>query len=270
MTGKELADLAINIFNHASEWTYNLGSLGELAEDKRTKSLYEYYWKEKEEGRKPNSMTRPYDEWLPDHKGQRCTDCNNFINMLLGYDTNKYSVWAISKLPRYYGDVATAPAGCALYMPGHVGISIGGGEMIDFHRYEEGPRRAPISEGLWQYAVYLKEVIYSKPIRIDAKLKRTDWKVGDRITPDDIQVTATYGAGQREITGFQITPLMVTNTICQVAVTYCDCVAYCRIDAKSTGSFYAVMLPVSGPGQALEVQQKMLKDGYADAAIINL
>ena len=156
----ELANRALEIYQDKIFWTYVQGGLGQLGNSQKIKSLYEYFWKNRD--KKPNSMTRPYDEWVRDHALDHCTDCSNFINVLLNYDTNYYSVWSLSQLPKWNGPLDKAPEGTVLYMPGHIGLVVSKGKAMDFYRYECEPRISNIAEGLWKSAHYLPEVNYEE------------------------------------------------------------------------------------------------------------
>ena len=84
----ELTNRALEIYQNKKFWTYVQGGLGQLGNSQKIKSLYEYFWKNRD--KKPNSMTRPYDEWVRDHALDNCTDCSNFINVLLKFTSYRF------------------------------------------------------------------------------------------------------------------------------------------------------------------------------------
>lgn len=164
----QIAQRARSIYSSKDNWTYVQGGLGEIGESKRIKSLYEYYWQKRTTN--PNTMTRPYSEWVTDHAKQQCTDCSNLINVLLGYDKNYYSVWSLSQLPNFQGELKDAPIGTVLWLPGHIGFVVEPNTAIDFYKYEETCRISKIDEGLWQKAVFLPEIDYE-----EKTMKIYDW-----------------------------------------------------------------------------------------------
>lgn len=267
LTAKEICTKATSIYLDREHWTYCQGGLGELGESARIKGLYEYYYKQ------PNKspyMTLSYAEWLAKYGQDRhCTDCSNFINVLLGYETNYYSVWRLGTLPEFEGAVAEAPAGTVLWMDGHVGLSLGNGKFMDFPHYNMTCRIDNIAKGLWQKAVYLPEVEYVDPVRLEVTVTEKDRKVGDRITYEDFSVKTIYSDGSTKInTSYNYTPGIITYPSCQVAIVYGGLVTYATLKAKSDGSFYAVMVPAYTPADALDIQKKVIEDGHIDAAIV--
>lgn len=269
LTAKELCTKATSIYLDREHWTYCQGGLGELGESQRIKNLYEYYYKQPN---KSKYMTLPYTEWL-DRYGQdrHCTDCSNFINVLLGYDTNYYSVWRLSTLKAFEGETVDAPAGTVLCMDGHVGLSLGNGKCMDFPHYNETCRIANIVQGLWTKAVYLPEVEYSDPVRLEVTVTDRDRKVGDKISYEDFVVKTYYSDGSTKInTQYNYTPGIITYPTCQVAIVYGGLVTYTTLKAKTDGSFRAVMIPAVDAADALNIQKEVINAGHTDAAIVQI
>lgn len=269
LTAKELCTKATSIYLDREHWTYCQGGLGELGESQRIKNLYEYYY------RQPNKskyMTLPYAEWLDKYgQGRHCTDCSNFINVLLGYDTNYYSVWRLSTLKAFEGETVDAPAGTVLCMDGHVGLSLGNGKCMDFPHYNETCRIANIVQGLWTKAVYLPEVEYSDPVRLEVTVTDRERKVGDKITYEDFVVKTYYSDGSTKInTQYNYTPGIITYPTCQVAIVYGGLVTYTTLKAKTDGSFRAVMIPAVDAADALNIQKEVINAGHTDAAIVQI
>lgn len=279
MTPQYLVSKALEVWNARNDWTYSLGGLGELGESPRIAKLYNYYYNSPA---RPTAMTLPYADWLVRYgRGRRCTDCNNLINYLLGYDTNKYSCWHFGQMERVaIDDLTLAPAGTVLIIPGkdpgtvsHVGLAIGGGEFIDMPHYNAGPRRGMIEGTLFKFAVYLPEVEYAQPDDMTVTVTDRVRYVGDRITREDFRVVLHYPDGtSAECTTFNYTPGMLTNTDCVVAIVYGDneLVRYAEVTAQKSGRFYAVMIPCADAVSALAVQEELIGEGFKDAAIINL
>ena len=269
LTAKELCTKATSIYLDREHWTYCQGGLGELGESARIKGLYEYYYNKP--GRS-KYMTLPYTEWLDKYgQGRHCTDCSNFINVLLGYDTNYYSVWRLSTLKAFEGETVDAPAGTVLCMDGHVGLSLGNGKCMDFPHYNETCRIANIVQGLWTKAVYLPEVEYSDPVRLEVTVTDRDRKVGDKISYEDFVVKTYYSDGSTKInTQYNYTPGIITYPTCQVAIVYGGLVTYTTLKAKTDGSFRAVMIPAVDAADALNIQKEVINAGHTDAAIVQI
>ena len=272
MFAKELKDLVLTLYHDRDEWTYCQGGLGQLAESDRIKGLYNYYYAQ------PNRskyMKYPYKEWLQYHKGQHCTDCNNMINMLLGYTDNHYSCWHFTQMPRWGGELKDAPAGAALMIIdakggcGHVGLSIGGGEFIDMPHYEETFRKGKIEGSLWTAAALIPDVTY-ECTELKPYLIKSNWTVGDTIRAKDLGLMGKIGGEWTRLEGFAYTPDLVTNTICQIAIVYGFNTCYLRIDAASAGKFYAVMVPAASAEDALLIQKKLIEQGFTDTACVNI
>lgn len=269
MTAKEICTKATSIYLDREHWSYCQGGLGELGESARIKGLYEYYYNKP--GRS-KYMTLPYTEWLSAYgQGRHCTDCSNFINVLLGYETNYYSVWRLSTLKAFEGETVDAPAGTVLCMEGHVGLSLGNGKFMDFPHYNTTCRLDSIAGSLFQKAVYLPEVEYVDPVRLEVTVTDKERKVGDRISYEDFSVKTIYADGSTKInTSYNYTPGIITYPTCQVAIVYGGLVTYATLKAKSDGSFYAVMVPAYNPTDALEIQKEVIKSGHTDAAVVRI
>ena len=267
ITVKELIRRAMQIYDAKDGWTYVQGGLGEVGYTNRIRNLYTYFWNKKP---RTNTMTRPYYEWVRDHANQRCTDCSNFINVLLQYPTNYYSVWSLGQLPEVTDKkLVDSPVGTVLWKEGHVGLVVATGKVMDFYRYEETCRISDIDPNVWVKAVYLDEVEYSTPAEIMAKSAKSEWTVGDTVTADDLIVKGYFtNEGWKQIYAFNYTPGIIVSEKSQIAVTYDDMVAYVNIKAKSTGKFYGVVIPCKNASSALEVQLSII-DAYPDVAIYN-
>ena len=270
-TQAEIVNRAKECYNNRERWTYCQGGLGELGESARIRGLYEYYYKQPN---KSKYMTLTYKDWLDQYgRGRQCTDCSNFINVLLGYPTNEYSVWKLGTLPEYKGEISKAPAGTVLWMDGHVGLSLGDGKFIDMPHYNETFRKGEIKGALWKKAVYLPEVDYNADqiADIEVKVKDRERKVGDPITYDDFIVTNIYKDGSRKENGdYNYTPSLITYDRCTVAIVYGDFVKYATITAKRSGEFFAVMVPATSAEKALETQAELIKQGYTNTAVVQI
>lgn len=266
MTANDIVAKALAIYEDRDNWTYCQGGLGQLGESMRIQGLYTYY------RAKGNSSTMDYPEWLAKiGRGKHCTDCSNFINVLLGLTTNKYSVWSLSKLPVAASTPSDATPGTVLIMSGHVGIVTGPNECVDIYAYNETLRKSPIDVGLWEYAVYLPEVIYSDVLDITVRVTDRQRKVGDKITYDDFVVDALLAdGGTKELKDYNYTPGTITYTKCQVAIVYGDIIKYVYLSAELTGEYYAVMIPTRSAESALALQEELQRKGYEDTAIVQL
>lgn len=267
ITVKELIRRAMQIYDAKEGWTYCQGGLGEYGYTDRIRNLYTYFWNKKP---RTNTMTRPYFEWVRDHAQQRCTDCSNFINVILQYPTNYYSVWSLGQLPKVLNcPLVDSPVGTVLWKDGHVGLVVEKGKVMDFYKYEETCRISPIDPHVWVKAVYLEEVEYETPTEIKAESAIKEWTVGDTVEADDLIVKGYFsGEGWKQIYAFNYTPGIIVSEKCQIAVTYDDMVAYVSIKAKSTGKFYGVVIPCKDASSALETQLSII-EAYPDAAIYN-
>lgn len=272
MTAREFCTRATSMFLDRENWTYCQGGLGELGESKRIKGLYEYYYSQ------PNRskyMTLPYSEWLQKFgKGKKCTDCSNFINVLLGYTDNYYSVWRLGTLPKYDGNIADAPAGTVLLMDGHVGVQLGGGKWMDMPHYNTTYRIGDWNDAvkpLWEKAVFLPEVDYRKPVKLEVKVTEKERHVGDIVTYDDFVVTNVYDDGTtKENKAYNYTPAIIAYDKCQIAIVYEGLTTYASITANRNGDFYAVMIPAHSANEALEIQKKILTEGYENTAVVRI
>ncbi len=277
-TAHDLTQRAIAIYNDRKNWTYCQGALGQLGESDRVRGLYNYFWFQPYHAN--NSMTMPYQPWLEAYgRGRHCTDCSNFINYLLGYTFSMYSTEGYAKMPAFAGDINDAPEGtvlCIINDEGkctHVGLSIGGGEFLDFARYNETCRKAPIKGSLFKKAVYVKGVDYNASPAADMRVQVRDKTryVGDVLTKNDFVVTIIRQDGSVYVeTDFQFTPLRLENTENVIAVVYADFIKYVRIDAVPIGSFYCVQVPAKSKEEALEMQKRLTLEGYPNPAVVEL
>lgn len=269
LTAKEICTRATSIYLDREHWTYCQGGLGELGESKEIKGLYEYYYGQPN---KSKYMTLPYSEWLEKYgRGRRCTDCSNFFNVLFERKDHYYQVWRFNNYPAFSGDLVDAPAGTALYKVGHVGISLGNGKMMDFPHYNDTCRIANIDPYVWEKAVYIPEVEYSNPVRLEVSVTDKERKVGDKITYEDFVVKTIYSDGSTKInTSYNYTPGIITYPKCQVAIVYGGLVTYTTLTAKTDGNFYAVMIPATSASNALEIQKEAINKGYTDSAIVQI
>lgn len=280
MTNKELVNAALAVWDDRDKWTYLQGAIGDLAESDRARGLYTYFWNMPDHG--GNTMQRPYDEWLTAHKGQKCTDCSNFINFLLGYTFSMYSTRGLATLRKFDGDRCDAPPGTVLCLIdpntmecGHVGLAIGNGEFLDFYRYNNTVRRAKISESLFTYAVYLREVEYDNSYveSVTVKVKNLiDHYIGDAVWTSDFAVTIEYDDGSTEMTtDFEFTPERYTNTVNVIAIVCKGITNYVVVNALPKGEFYAVQVPFgTNKNKALDFQKSLVQQGYTGTAVIDL
>lgn len=269
MTAKEICTKATSIYLDRDHWTYVQGGLGELGESDKIKGLYEYYYKQPN---KSKYMTLPYAEWLETFgRGRHCTDCSNFFNVLFERNDHYYQVWRFNTYPAFEGDIVDAPMGTALYMDGHVGLSLGNGKFMDFPHYNTTCRIDDIAKSVFKKAVYIPEVEYSSPVRLEVFVTEKERKVGDKISYEDFVVKTIYSDGSTKInTSYNYTPAIITYPKCQVAIVYGGLVTYVTLTAKADGSFRAVMIPATDAADALEIQKEAIKAGHIEAAIVQI
>lgn len=279
MTAAELTEKGIVVYNDRKNWTYVQGALGQLGESDRVRGLYKYFWDQPNHA--GNSMTMAYEPWLNLHgKGRRCTDCSNFINYLLGYTFSMYSTKGYAAMPAFEGDIKDAPAGTVLCLYddkgecGHVGLSIGNDEFIDFYKYNETCRKGKISESLFSKAVYVTGIDYSnkQAESMTVQVKNKERYVGDALSADDFIVTVKNNDGSTEINpaGWQFTPLKLTNTENVIAIVYKQLISYVRVEALPAGSFWCVQVPAKNLDDALRMQKELTLAGYSNPAVIEL
>ena len=280
ISSQELVNKAIAVYNDRKNWTYVQGALGQLGESDRVRGLYNYFWNMPNHG--GNSMTMPYEPWLAEYgKGKHCTDCSNFLNYLLGYTFSMYSTKGYATMAPFEGEIKDAPPGTALCLfndkgvCGHVGLSIGNDEFLDFYKYNETCRKGKISESLFSKAVYIKDVAYNikpKAKTLKAVLRDKVRYVGDYLTKDDFVVTVTNPDGTIQVvTDFMFTPTRITNVLCVVAIVYGNLEpTYLAINAESKGTFYCVNIPADSAEDALLIQQTLSALGFHDTAIVNM
>ena len=280
MTNKELVNAALAVWNDRDRWTYLQGAIGDTVESDRARGLYKYFWNMPNLG--GNTMTVPYYEWAEMQEGRNCTDCSNFINFLLGYTFSMYSTRGLATLKRFTGDRCDAPPGTVLCLIdantgecGHVGLAIGNGEFLDFYRYNNTLRRAKISDSLFTYAVYLREVEYDNTDVKSVTVKvndMVDHYIGDFVLTSDFAVTVTYDDGRTEATAdFEFTPDRYNNTVNVIAVVCKGITNYVVVNALPKGEFYAVQVPFgSNKEKALDFQKSLVQEGYTGTAVIDL
>ena len=281
MTNKELVNAALAVWYDRDAWTYLQGAIGDTVESDRARGLYNYFWNMPEHG--GNTMTVPYYEWAEMEAGRKCTDCSNFINFLLGYTFSMYSTRGLATLKRFSGDRCDAPPGTVLCLIdpdtgecGHVGLAIGNGEFLDFYRYNNTLRRAKISESLFTYAVYLREVEYNNTDVKSVTVKVVDTEehyIGDAVLSCDFTVSVEYDDGTviEEISDFAFTPERYTNTVNVIAVVCKGVTNYVVVNALPKGEFYAVQVPFGkDKTKALDFQKSLVQQGYTGTAVIDL
>ena len=234
MNYQELVYKAKAVLNDKDNWTYCQGGLGELSNSDRIHNLYNYFWNMPNHG--GNSMTVPYDEWIKQFPNKRCTDCNNFINFLLGFDTSYYSVNGLNKMKAIDLPLKDSPEGSVLCMNGHVGLSIGNDEFIDIAKYNTTFRSGQISTSLFKKAVYIPKVDYKKKLDhlIVSQTNTRELYIGDTLTADDLKVVVVYDDGSTSVnpSGWAATPLKLSKTSNKVYVSYCGLSTYIMISAK--------------------------------------
>ena len=280
MTNKELVNAALAVWEDRDKWTYLQGAIGDTVESDRARGLYNYFWNMPNHG--GNTMTVPYYEWVEMEAGRKCTDCSNFINFLLGYTFSMYSTRGLATLKRFTGDRRDAPPGTVLCLIdantgecGHVGLAIGNGEFLDFYRYNNTLRKGKISDSLFTYAVYLREVEYnntdvkSVTVRVNEMF---DHYIGDAVCTSDFAVSVEYDDGTVEDTAnFEYTPLTYTNTVNVIAVVCKGITNYVVVNALPKGEFYAVQVPFGkDKTKALDFQKSLVQQGYTGTAVIDL
>lgn len=270
-TCQDLVDRALDLYEDKENWTYNLGGLGELGQSERARNLYNYYYSQPD---RPVRMDLPYKEWLEQYgMNKHTTDCSNFINVLLGYPTNHYSIWLITQGIEYDGKIEDAPAGTVLYMQGHVGLSLGSGDFIDMPYYKATFRTGKIKGSLWKKAYFLKEVDYTPYDIVDIKVEVIERKryVGEAITYNDFKVTNVYADGtERENRCYNYTPGFITYDVCNVAIVYKHFTKYVSLVADRSGECYCVMLPYKDSDKALQTQKELIDAGYSNAAVVQI
>lgn len=280
MTNKELVNAALAVWNDRDRWTYLQGAIGDTVESDRARGLYNYFWNMPNHG--GNTMTVPYSEWAEMEAGRKCTDCSNFINFLLGYTFSMYSTRGLATLKRFTGDRCDAPPGTVLCLIdpntgecGHVGLAIGNGEFLDFYRYNNTLRKGKISDSLFTYAVYLREVEYNntdvESVTVEV-LDMFDHYIGDAVDSCDFSVRVKYDDGKSEFTNdYEFTPLVYTNTVNVIAVVCKGITNYVVVNALPKGEFYAVQVPFgSNKEKALDFQKSLVQQGYTGTAVIDL
>lgn len=281
MTNKELVNAALAVWNDRDRWTYLQGAIGDKVESDRARGLYNYFWNMPNHG--GNTMTVPYNEWAEMEAGRNCTDCSNFINFLLGYTFSMYSTRGLATLKRFTGDRCDAPPGTVLCLIdantgecGHVGLAIGNGEFLDFYRYNNTLRKGKISDSLFTYAVYLREVEYNntdvKSVTVQA-VDTEEHYIGDEVLPCDFTVSVEYDDGTvvEEISDFQFTPERYLNTVNVIAVVCKNIINYVVVNALPKGEFYAVQVPFGkDKTKALDFQKSLVQQGYTGTAVIDL
>lgn len=268
MTNIELAEKALSVFNDRANWTYCQGALGELGESKRVKDLYDYF-----RSKGGNTMTCDYDPWLEVYgRGKHCTDCSNFINLLMNYGSSRYSANDYGNM-KECPDMLNAPAGSVLWMPGHVGIVVKKGWFVDFYAYNNTCRMGEISKSMFRKAVYIKDVVYTdtKPVKMDLAVVSKIRYIGDTLTYDDLVCTVTMDDGSKVTNpqGWQFTPTKLMNTANVIAGTYAGLVDYVNIPAKINGAFYGVQIPATSKEEAVKMQQE-LSAVYEGVAVVEL
>lgn len=281
MTNKELVNAALAVWYDRDAWTYLQGAIGDTVESDRARGLYNYFWNMPEHG--GNTMTVPYYEWAEMEAGRKCTDCSNFINFLLGYTFSMYSTRGLATLKRFTDDRCDAPPGTVLCLIdpntgecGHVGLAIGNGEFLDFYRYNNTLRRAKISDSLFTYAVYLREVEYNNTDVKSVTVKVVDTEehyIGDAVLSCDFTVSVEYDDGTviEEISDFAFTPERYTNTVNVIAVVCKGITNYVVVNALPKGEFYAVQVPFGkDKTKALDFQKSLVQQGYTGTAVIDL
>lgn len=280
MTNKELVNAALAVWEDRDAWTYLQGAIGDTVESDRARGLYNYFWNMPNHG--GNTMTVPYSEWAEMQEGRKCTDCSNFINFLLGYTFSMYSTRGLATLKRFTGDRRNAPPGTVLCLIdpntgecGHVGLAIGNGEFLDFYRYNNTLRKAKISDSLFTYAVYLREVEYNntdvESVTVEV-LDMFDHYIGDTVDSNDFSVRVKYDDGKTEFTNdYEFTPLTYTNTVNVMAVVCKGITNYVVVNALPKGQFYAVQVPFGhDKDRALNFQKSLVQQGYTGTAVIDL
>ena len=280
MTNKELVNAALAVWQDRDKWTYLQGAIGDLVESDRARGLYNYFWNMPNHG--GNTMTCPYSEWAEMEEGRKCTDCSNFINFLLGYTFSMYSTRGLATLKRFTGDRCDAPPGTVLCLIdpntgecGHVGLAVGNGEFLDFYRYNNTLRRAKISDSLFTYAVYLREVEYNntdvKSVTVEV-LDMFDHYIGDTVDSCDFSVRVKYDDGKAEFThDYEFTPTTYTNAVNVIAVVCKGVTNYVVVNALPKGEFYAVQVPFGkNKEKALDFQKSLVQQGYTGTAVIDL
>jgi hypothetical protein len=136
--------------------------------------------------------------------------------------------------------------------------------------YRIGDWNDPVKP-LWKEAVFLPEVDYEHPIKLEVKVTEKERHVGDTVGYSDFIVTNIYKDGSTRINeAYNYTPGIITYDKCQIAIVYDDLITYASVTADRTGDFYAVMVKADSANTALEIQKALIADGYTDTAVVKI
>lgn len=130
---------------------YVYGSHGEVLTEEQLRSWAAAY---------PNVYTGSYIAKARQYVGQRCCDCAGLIDWYLGKDQNA----------QYYRDTATEQIGIAevtdehigwaVWKPGHIGIYIGDGKVVEARGIDYGTVKTELYARPWQECCKLKDIQY--------------------------------------------------------------------------------------------------------------
>lgn len=240
ITSQEFIQRTIAHYNDRANWTYCHGSTGWIvgAPDNKAKNYYEYFLSIGK-----NTTNIPYAQWLTEHRGQKTTDCSNFINLMI-FGEHCNSNWSTNSFTKMEKLTNPIP-GAVAWKDGHVGVCIdvdknGNGTYIHMPYYQRTFEKFTDNEDQWHpksyWSAYYKlpaaYVNYStapvpptpQPIVPTSILATMNgkYKVGTVLSAKDftIKITMSDGSVLTNPPGWAATPLVLDKTSNVITVIY--------------------------------------------------
>lgn len=146
MTWDEVIKNALWLYYNRGNITYCLGCSGEVAgRDDIVRRQFTYYAGDNSQrdniidgtpgALDSDTPVQIWTKWLAANRGKMCFDCSGFLDHITGHaGKHLWSSWSFGDMP-IAGTPSSGPAGGALFKPGHVGLDIGYGYMLEICNY---------------------------------------------------------------------------------------------------------------------------------------
>lgn len=115
-------------------------------------------------------LLKTYPKYMPltDEKkiGTLCVDCSGLISWYTNKIKSSAAFCSESK-PQPISTILSAPAGVAVWLDGHIGVYIGGGEIIEARGSAYGVVQTPVVERDFTHWFYLTDIIYEEEYEVE-------------------------------------------------------------------------------------------------------
>lgn len=109
----------------------------------------------------PSTFTAAYIRKANLYIGKICTDCSGLISWYTGRVLGSAQMYSTASKRIPISQINTVPIGAVLWKPGHVGVYVGNGEVVEAKGINYGTVRTKVSSTKWQYALLFSYINYT-------------------------------------------------------------------------------------------------------------